>query len=402
MTARSRSATLNQSTSSPGDTTMPSASSHTRPDSVGQSTSTLKSGAGWRGLSAPTTDDRAAISTRASALRWADVRHRSSSEGSLPRSSRARAQSALKNSSSIRFNSFGDDRSRDRVEGHLAQVHPRERRLEVDVSPGAPRFCGLLGAIGVRELVPIGDRANELLEAEPLGLLDEHRLVASQDLLVVLSSEGGDRVEVRRRELTALKGLGYDREVAEMATPSHQPTAHRPRKAAHGGYPRCRSLGTVDAPVTACLECGNGVCCNGLQSRQLANQARDGGPVTVRSRAFGYQLVNGLHQGLDTHAPITSCGCHIEWLRQSPWHCAESDRSFFAQPARSATVLSRGLHATSGTRKQQRSTRSWPSARSVAAKCCMARLAATNRYGSAASTTSRSDGVTSEVIDFDT
>ena len=106
MTARSRSATPNQSTNSPGDRTMPSASSHTRPDNVGQSTSTLKSGAGRRGLSASTTDDRAAISTSASALRCAGVRQRSSTEGSLPDSSRARAQSALKSSCSIRFSSL--------------------------------------------------------------------------------------------------------------------------------------------------------------------------------------------------------------------------------------------------------------------------------------------------------
>ncbi|MGH9081514.1 MAG: hypothetical protein ACRDYE_15820, partial [Acidimicrobiales bacterium] len=100
-TARSTWARSNQGRRAPGETTVPPASSQSRPAAVGKSTSTLNSGAGRR-PSGGVVAERVAISTRASARRWAGVRARSARTGSRPRARRASAQSASNSSWSRR------------------------------------------------------------------------------------------------------------------------------------------------------------------------------------------------------------------------------------------------------------------------------------------------------------
>ena len=83
----------------------------------------LKSGAG-RMPSAGAVALRVAISTRASARRWAEVRASSSILRRAPQALLGLGTVGLEEVVLEAVELAGDDGARDRVEGHLAQPHP--------------------------------------------------------------------------------------------------------------------------------------------------------------------------------------------------------------------------------------------------------------------------------------
>ena len=108
---------------------------------------------------------RVAISTRASARRCADV------AGQLVEA--RRPAQALPGLGAVGLEELvlqavqlaRDDGARDRVERHLAEPHPREARLEVDVARRLALLVGGVGAVGVGQLLPVAQRPVEVLEA---------------------------------------------------------------------------------------------------------------------------------------------------------------------------------------------------------------------------------------------
>ena len=128
-------------------------SSRIGPQSVSSPTTTVNSGAGRR-PSAGAVRARVAISTRASARRWAGVRARSRIVGSRPRRALASAQSASKSSRSIMRSVVSTISPEIGSRVMLAEPHAAEALREVDLAGVAVVVGALLGAVGVDDHRP--------------------------------------------------------------------------------------------------------------------------------------------------------------------------------------------------------------------------------------------------------
>ena len=224
---------------------------------------------------------RVAISTRASARRWAEVRASSSRRGRRPRRSLASAQSASKSWRSKRSSSSGDDGARDGVEGHLPEPEPGVARLEVDAALGPARFVGLVGALGVGQLLPVLEHPLEVLEAQLMGLGHQHRLVAGHGGLGAVPPGRGDGPGVLGPDLALPPGLGAHGQLAQRPPQADPAPGDRARQVTTRGDPGRRGLGPVGRPLLRRLEGGAGLGDKGLQARQRTVQGLDGGAVAV-------------------------------------------------------------------------------------------------------------------------
>src|SRR3984957_19764848 len=163
-----------------------------RPCAVSKPPKTLKSGAG-RMPSAGALELRVAISTRASARRWAEVR----APSSVPARGAGRA-----------FELVGHDGARNRVEGHLAQPQAREARLQKDVARGSALLFAGFGPVGVGQLLPIAQGSHEVLEAQVGGLGNQHLFVTRHGGLGAVTPRRGDGPGRILSEGTVAPGLG--------------------------------------------------------------------------------------------------------------------------------------------------------------------------------------------------
>ena len=191
-----------------------------RPCRVSKPTRTLKSGAG-RIPSAGAVRLRVAISTRASARRWPEVRASSSMRPGRPRRSLASAQSASKRSCSRRLSSSATMAPLMRVERHLAQPHAVEARGQEDVTRGLLLLVRGLGPVGVGQLLPIGQYPGEVLKAQLFGLGHQHLFVAGHGGLGAVPAGPGDGLGLILADLPIAPGLGHRGQVAQGPAQAH-------------------------------------------------------------------------------------------------------------------------------------------------------------------------------------
>ena len=252
---------------------------------------------------------RIAISTSASARRWAEVRASSSRRGVRPRCSLASAQSASNSVVLQAIELSRDGRARDGVERHLPEPHPVDARLEVDVASGRALHLVGVRSVGVGQLLPVTERPVEVLESHLGGLGDEHRLIPGHGGLGAMPPGPGDRLGLVDPDLPVAPGPGAVGKVAERppeAHPALRGTAGHPTA---GRDPRGRRLGPVGGPLLVRLEGRSGLGDERFEASGEPVQLLHGGAVAVVGRPRCDEGIERVCEGLQLHELMEARSC---------------------------------------------------------------------------------------------
>ena len=196
----------------------------------------------------------------------------------------------------------GHDGTRDRVERHLAEPHPREARLEIHVARRPAVLVGGVGALGVGQLLPVVQCPEEVLEAHGGGLGDQHLLVAGHGGLGAVAPGRGDRPGLVGPDPALPPGLGAVGQVAQRPPEADPAPGGAAGDPAAGGDPRRGRLGPVGRPLLAHLEGGGRLGHEGLEASELVVEHLDRRAVAVVLGAARHQRVERLGEVVQLHA----------------------------------------------------------------------------------------------------
>ncbi len=188
----------------------------------------------------------------------------------------------------------GDDRSRDRVERHLPEPHSADARVQEDRARRPALDLRVLGALGIRELLPVRESTVEVLEAHLGRLVHQHRLVPLHRLFGPVSTRSGDRLGLVAADPALEPGVGAAGKLAQCAAEPDPAPGRAPRDTTPRGDPRRRCLGAVGRPLLPGLERGHGLGGERLEARQFPVQRLDRRSVGEHLRIARHERVEGV------------------------------------------------------------------------------------------------------------
>jgi len=199
---------------------------------------------------------------------------------------------------------------RNRVERDLAQPHPTEAAVQIDVAPTASPLIVVFGAVGISELLPIGGSPDEQVVAHRARLGDEHLFVAGECIVGRIALQVRDDIHLGRRDVAGRPGSGAIRQLSQGATPAHHGPGPNFRKSTAGHEPRRSVAGAIRNPVAGAVECRCRVGDEGLEASKLALEDLYGRAVGAVRRIRFDQSVDCFGEDSEIHADSQSTGCN--------------------------------------------------------------------------------------------